>query len=1124
MGVTKLSDRQIAALEEQGISNVTEIDPNFLRVYGDQKDPIVSGLLQDEVAFQGSDELKSESEKKWWSNEDVDSMAITYPNRKFEGRKSRTYEEITKDLQPITAKEATIWSRQGVLPKRFLDLSNEEFQVLQREPARMSSGEKELPTYVFPERDYQKEIQKQQGGTGTDALKRDVYEAAVEPTLNLVSMASDASIGALKLMDKGLAFVLDDPTLADAGPGREFAYNAKLYAPKVLAQRLKADIAELANVENPQTRSEIARNKAREYAGYFTYYGFTQVLGKRIPGLKRFFEAMNKEIKEKPLKVLGVEALGVGTETEIAARGGSELQQGVGAVATQVIAPIGITKFLIEPSNAKVLKLDPSNAALIEKYKQVDWNRAASYIQDIVDNPKAAAAKIDEVLENPFESIFEDIPAEILAGDKGLTYLEKIIAQRSAGKIDLNERDINYLNELAGTLRNASKVDNVVDLIRFEKERAQKNIDTILSLNTKRNLDQVTALKKGQATGEEYNNAIFNAINESKVDYNVWLESLWSSPNLNLAQTLSPQNVSKTKQVFKNLRANKFENINMDDIPEEAVKILGGDKMPQTVGELHALYSKLGEIGDLARREGNSTLSQTTTAIRKAILDDMDKIPGAGVALKRAINASRIGYKTFDGGFAGSLLDKGNVRPQTSFDKVFSDYTDGKIDFQEAIKAAKAGELVSYKDTFRVPAVIGAYSEHIKNLFVQEATRNVDGVRVIDKDLAESFFNKHAPTLDLPEFKGLKLQLRTSVNATDALRPQADDILETATSQFGTKSQAAANLFFNAPVKDRMSKILFAGDPKMQVKQLMDLIKATPDSSFEKLGVSRGDVLQGVKDSVYDTLISIGTAKTDFKLSTIDDLLKDKSVYQGLRQIFNPAELQRLKKFTETVKAFNLYKGRQGSLDELSNLTLGEQMMAILNGAAFGKAIPGAASLQAVSFAKRKTLEVLSDMKKGELDRILGDAMRDPKLYKLLFETPVEKAQSAMYLRKYLLTRGIDVAADSQTEEYKKEAEELRARDGNIITNFINGVRQRELESLSALQQSAMITQNPTALLDVLDLDEQSVIAQSLIDSIRAPIQEGVSQGMDVMRNAPAPNDFGTIPNGNTLRSLEGMK
>jgi len=291
----------------------------------------------------------------------------------------------------------------------------------------------------------------------------------------------------------------------------------------------------------------------------------------------------------------------------------------------------------------------------------------------------------------------------------------------------------------------------------------------------------------------------------------------------------------------------------------------------------------------------------------------------------------------------------------------------------------------------------------------------------------------------------------------------------------------------------------------------MDFIKDTPDASFNKIGVSRGDVIQGVKDSVYDTLISIGTAKTDFKLSTIDDLMSDKLVMNGLRQIFNPSELQRLKKFTTKVKEFNLYKGRKGSLEELSNLTLGEQMMAILNGAAFGKAIPGAASLQAVSFAKRKTLEVLSDLKRGEMDRILQDAMKDPRLYKLLFETKVERANTSMYLRKYLLTRGIDIVADSQTEAYKEEANNLRAREGNIITNFMNGMKQRELENMQALRQSAILTQNPNALLDVLDLDEQSVIAKSMIDSMGSMASEAGTQAMDVMSNAPTPNSLESL-------------
>lgn len=1115
MGVTKLSDRQIAKLEEQGVSNITEIDPNFLRVYGDQKDPMIQELLEDEAAFEGTDELKSESEKKWWSNQDVDSLAITYPNRVYEGRKSRTYNEITKDLQPITPKEATIWRRQGVLPKRFLDLSNEEFQVLQREPARMSSGEEELPSYMFPERDYQKEIAKTRGGTGTDALKRDVYEAAVEPTLNVVSLASDTSIGALKLMDKGLAIIMDDPTFEETGPGRKIAYAGKLYAPKVLAERLKADIAELANVENPQTRGEIARNKAREYASYFTYYGLTQVVGKYIPGLKRFFLSMNKEIKDKPMKVLGLEALGVGTETELAARDFGETEQAVGGALSQVVGPVGVTKLLIEPLQGVSKMIDPSiskaNKALLDKYKGADFRKAADYVQQIVDDPKAAAANIDEVLDNPFEAIFDDIPAELLAGDKGLTYLEKIVAQRSAGNIDLNERDINYLNELAGTLRNASKVDNVIDLINFEKKRAATNANNILNQNTKRNIQQVTVLKKGTATGEDYNKALFEAIEESKSEYNIWTQSMWNSPNLDLSKTLSAKNVSKTKNAFKEIRGKKFENINMDDIPEEVVKVLGGDRMPKTVGELHALYSKLGEVGDLARRDGNAGVSQVTTMIRKAILDDMDNIPGAGVALKRAINASRIGYKTFDTGFSGKLLNTGSARPETSFDKVFSDYTDGKIDFKEAMKAVKAANLVNYKDSLKVPAVIGAYSDHIKTLFVREVTRDVDGVRVIDPNEAQKFFEKHAPTLDLPEFKGLKLQLQTSKNATDALRPQADNILDTAKSINGSNAQASANVFFNGNVKDRMSKILFTGDPRVQVKQLMDFIKDTPDASFNKIGVSRGDVIQGVKDSVYDTLISIGTAKTDFKLSTIDDLMSDKLVTNGLRQIFNPSELQRLKKFTAKVKEFNLYKGRKGSLEELSNLSIGEQIMAILNGAAFGKAIPGAASLQAVSFAKRKTLEVLSDLKRGEMDRILQDAMKDPRLYKLLFETKVERANTSMYLRKYLLTRGIDIVADSQTEAYKEEANNLRAREGNIITNFINGMQQRELENMQALRQSAILTQNPNALLDVLDLDEQSVIAKSMIDGMSSMAAEAGTQAMDVMSNAPTPNSLESL-------------
>ena len=152
-------------------------------------------------------------------------------------------------------------------------------------------------------------------------------------------------------------------------------------------------------------------------------------------------------------------------------------------------------------------------------------------------------------------------------------------------------------------------------------------------------------------------------------------------------------------------------------------------------------------------------------------------LKGDSAALRRAINYSADYNRTFKDGLVGRILsmtsDGAQQDPRTALNNVFKAAgtnlnLQGKINVEAILNASKktkltkAGAISRRKNT----EVEKQLQNYMLNLFTANAVKDVDGRRVIDKTLADRFYQKYAPILDLPEMQRAK---GIVLNATDPI-------------------------------------------------------------------------------------------------------------------------------------------------------------------------------------------------------------------------------------------------------------------------------------------------------------------------------------------------------------------
>jgi len=573
--------------------------------------------------------------------------------------------------------------------------------------------------------------------------------------------------------------------------------------------------------------------------------------------------------------------------------------------------------------------------------------------------------------------------------------------------------------------------------------------------------------------------------------------------NKYLADVAQDVSIPFESSTMKNLQqlANDY---GIDNLPLSAKELLNGERKINTIGDLYNLRRTLGVEG-MGQMPSGQPNQQAFFAnkLRTAILDDLSKLPDEGnVALKRAISFSRDYNQTFKSGIVGKILgldkDGSRLDPRLAMQKVFTSAGNnlnltGKINTEKLLEASKEFSLTPAGDISRIQNKDFSrdLTDYMVNLFVN-APGNVKA-DVIQPGSGQKFYNKYKSILDLPEMKRAKGIVLNASGDTSVIAKMLDE--KTSMSRvyagyFGNESIGAVNAFLGGDITEGLSKMMMSKGGIEQLKDLKRLVnsKEIPDEFFTSQGITRKDVLEGIKDSVRIGLIKIGQqGESPYSYSILKDLvLKGQRnddtgrLLVFLREAgFSGTDIAHVQKFADEIEKYNKYLVTRANAGQSADPTKMDNIfytiIGLFAGGVGADLFRSGSSLAAASYIKNQTKNTLQRLSSNQVEQILSDAMGDPKLLRALLETPThfnknQIAKKRPYLLKYLTGKGLDAtffAAPSDEEI----AERMKISDApGIIEQFLNNQTNKAIDESTI--NSLFAPSNQVPGLNQLDLNK----------------------------------------------------
>lgn len=835
---------------------------------------------------------------------------------------------------------------------------------------------------------------------------------AIETSAFLMDLGVRGVIGIADLLGQD-KFVLEQNAKIDSG-----------YLPSDIAANIITDARDFLGLEQPVNleeltkRSEIANAKSMEYLKLLNYYNFSRPILKKIPGIRAIDKAIVDEITKRPVLFTAGEFAGIATETEIAYQGGGEIDQALGGGSAAILTPAKFNYF-------RRLYQKLTSRELMKEYGQKDFNKASEILQGF------ATKSTDEIAESIRQYSEGDIPLEIITGDEGFTSLERAIVD-DIKTLQLNKRDKDYLIKLADNFSNRGNVKDVADFLRAEQARHALNIEQKIILNQRQGLKQLNELTP-DASAEDIQEAVFLSLNKSAQDAQGLEDEVWKAVDLDKSAFQYPN----ARKAFDDLKKS-LGDVKADDMPPKAIEFLSEPGKIKTVGDLYGLYSTLGEFAVIARANKQFNTARVATSLRSAILEDLNKLPDTGAAIMRAKNVSKMVNDKFNKGVVGRILSytrEGSeaIDPTLILQKTYKKGQEGKLTFDQLAQAVgRMGSDEFAPMTFEEFQTMSGFHDFLRTKFVDFATGKGG---VIDPDRAALFIENNKQILNSPDYAPLKVQFETARDTADVFRTDIKSLEDLYSHRFGTKGEKSFSKFINASSSNRMKSILSGGNPVGQMEELLMIINTAPLDTFKKTGINKADVVQGVKDSIYEYITSFGTKSGDFELLTVENVLRNPEIKKAIEMVLDPVEMKNIDKFVSELKKFNKYKltvAKEAGSD-ITKLSFLQQLMAVSSGIITGKFAMGPGKLMAVSAGKQTMADLLLSLEKGQVVRILNDAMKDPKLLEALMLNKNTYAASGFarkrnFLNKYLLSRGIGGPIEGLSEEKQNQSDEIKRK------------------------------------------------------------------------------------------------
>ena len=814
-----------------------------------------------------------------------------------------------------------------------------------------------------------------------------LYRGVVDPALEMTGGAANVGVDVLQ-------FVSD--TFGSGELSRELQARVDSRGgPGDLINNFRQEMEDALKIEDPKTRAEIANETLVEYGDGLTKFGVFSLLGQRIPGFKLIAKPFLREVRKRPGLVAGSELAGAATATELEYRGYGETAQAIGGGFTAIGSPTFYNKM-------RRTVFRPEAGQYVKEYGKKNYQKASEILQSIANkDPEEIARRMDNLAGS-------EAPLEITTGDEGFTFFEVGLAKLS-NDVQLGLRDQNYLRRLADIFGERANVKTAADLVRHEEKRLRLAIEAASHLNITTSLKRLNELGN-EATPEMISVSIRDAVNETFLQVKRLEDEAWAAVDLSGSAFKYP-NARKAFAELKELTgAAKIKNI-----PNEAQEFLNAEGKLDTVNDLYSLYSELGETAAKARRFGdnqNFDKARMADQLRDAIWEDLQKISGSGVQLARAKKISALSKNQFNGDLTQRILGRTRQGESVIDPRFILDESIGKggqkglVGFEQLRKATgltRPGPI-----TPEEKVIVEGAENYLRNLFVKSVKAEDGSISPIK---AKMFLEKHRLVLNDPLLHPVRAQLESAKEVSDALRTNFLNKKDQYASLFATKGEKALGLFLNGDVTNRMQRIFSSGDPVGNINQIKELIRRTPISYYKRNGISKADVQQGFKDSVYDYIVNLSRNPGDNGLSKLSQIFGNKEINAAFSEILSPQEMARIRTFVNEVNKYNIYNSR--TVSNVTDLTQKPKILDQVAGTMFGGAaagtVAGPGQLAAAAFGKKTTVELLTNLRSAQMNKILVDAFNDPKLFKSLLANPNTRAMGQIaakrtYLGKYLLT------------------------------------------------------------------------------------------------------------------------
>lgn len=573
---------------------------------------------------------------------------------------------------------------------------------------------------------------------------------------------------------------------------------------------------------------------------------------------------------------------------------------------------------------------------------------------------------------------------------------------------------------------------------------------------------------------------------------------------VDVAQDLSVPFESQTMQTLKSL-ADEF---GIGALPTSAQEVLNGSKKINTIGDLYNLRKRLGVEGMANMKDGQvSQQAFFSNKVRSAILEDLGTLPDEGnLLLKRALTMSRSYQQTFKSGLVGDILridkDGSKIDPRQALQGIFKSVGNnmnitGKINTEQILDATKQFSLTDAGNISKLKngSVEEQLQDYMVNLFVNQPGVVKDGSLVPGR--GQQFYQKYKSVLDMPAMtraKGIILNASGDTSVISKMLDSKTSLAKVYSGYYGKESLGAVNAFLGGDITEGLYKMMMSKGGVQQLKELRKLVRdpAIPDKYFSDLGITRQQVQEGIKDSVRLGLIKLGQdGKSATGYSLVEDLVKSGKNFDTegkllpfLREAgFTGADIKNVQKFAGEVSKYNKYletKGKAGELQINKIDNVFHSVVGLFLGGVGADFFRSGSSLAAASYIKNQTKNTLQRLSGNQAEKLLGDAMADPKLLEALLNTPThfnknQIAKRRPYLFKYLTQKGFEALAGPSDEEISKRMNDPRLRAP--IDEFL----QKQMDqSISLSNISSMFSPSNTPGLNSLNTDSTSNTPQGV--------------------------------------------